>query len=155
MKILQLSHPFQPCQYAFIRHGLCEPLVDTVSFIAHYVPYMCFQMSLLQIAIDQVQYISEKDIVPFNISRGLLRFYLALVAATFIYYKVFIQSFLVGYPILDTTIEWKKNFGKFIMYFWDLVAFLIPMVFGLLEIKFYELNSTIVFYLNYVSLKVG
>jgi len=132
-------------QLLFVMVFVNHP-VDTLSFIVHYIPYMCFQMSLLLIAIEQVWYISEKSIVPFNIPTVLLRTYLVIVAATFIYYTVFIWSFLAGYPILDTTVEWKKNIGVSIMFFWDLVAILIPIVFGLIEIKFYDLNSTIVFY---------
>jgi hypothetical protein len=126
----------------FVNHP-----TDTLSFVAHYVPYMFFQMSILLVAIEQTWYISEKETVPFNIPKPLLRIYLYITVATFIYYTVFIWSFVLEHPILDTTVPWKRNIGISLMYLWDVVAVLIPIIFGFIESKNGQ-DQTIMFYHN-------
>jgi len=124
----------------FVNHP-----VDRLSFIVHYVPYMFFQMGLLLIAVEQAWYVSEKDMIPLGIPRSWLKIYLYVVAATFIYYTVFIWSFLFEHPILDTTVPWKKSFGMFLMFFWDVVAVLIPIAAALIE-RAEGKDQTIIFY---------
>lgn len=124
----------------FVNHPL-----NRLTFIFHYIPYMFFQMALLLVAVEQVWYLAEKDIVPFNIPRPLLKIYLVIVGCTFVYYTVFIWSFMIEHPILDTSVPWKKNVGVGIMFFWDLVAIMIPMVFGFIESK-NGLDQTLCFY---------
>ena len=107
--------------------------MDMPSFILHYVPYMCWQIAIILMAIGQCAYLTEMELTPFNIPRIVLKAYLCVLVATGIYYTVFIWSFINRTPILDTTIEGSRNFAVFLMYFFDVIAAIVPAIFALIE----------------------
>jgi len=112
-----------------------NPPMDMASFILHYIPYMSWQIAMILMAIGQCGYISQMDITPFNIPKVVLRVYLGVLIATGLYYSIFIWSFIGGSPILDTTINANRNFAVTLMYFFDVIAAIIPAIFAFIEAK--------------------
>lgn len=107
--------------------------MDMHSFILHYIPYMSWQTAMVLMAIGQCAYIIEMEIIPFKIPKIVLRAYLVILVATFLYYTIFIWSFIVRAPILDTTVKSNRHFAIFLMYFFDVIAAIIPAIFSFAE----------------------
>lgn len=117
---------------------------DMLSFTLHYIPYMIWQISLGLMALEQCWYIHAMRAtypIPYGITEKMMRVYLILILLVFIYYTVFIWSFILAWwevvprPILDTNDQHKKNFAKFIMFFFDLLTGVIPLIFAHKERK--------------------
>lgn len=73
---------------------------DTYGFIAHYTPYLMFQISLCLIHIMNVFYLSYKGDLPWGVPVGWARAYAAFFTALTIFSAVFVISTLAGEPIL-------------------------------------------------------
>lgn len=98
-------------------------------FALHYVPYGLWQLGMLLMAIQQCWFLSLKDQLPFPwITHTMLRAYLYFMGALFTVYTYFIVSFMLGSPAWDTTTTIGLLSAKGIMYIWDVVAAIIPMI---------------------------
>jgi len=96
-------------------------------FLAHYIPFGVYQWSMNILAITQVWYLIEKEALPFGIGRGGAIFYIVLSTATLVFYTVFIVSFVVQEPILDTTDDSQRFFAQFIMFFYSFLGCVVPI----------------------------
>jgi hypothetical protein len=108
---------------------------DMMSFILHYIPYLLWQTAMVLMAIQQCLYIAFREITPFGIPVGALKGYCVFTVALGIYYTVFIVSFIMGSPVLDTENDAKRLFAQVVMYGFDIVVVFIPMAFAYLEMK--------------------
>jgi hypothetical protein len=103
-------------------------------FTLHYFPYMCWQLGMLLMAIQQCWYIYLKDQIPFKcVSKDMLWGYIIFMAILFVVYTYFCWSFINERPAWDTSTELGIFFGKTIMYTWDFVAVVVPMFFAVFE----------------------
>jgi len=107
--------------------------IDKPSFILHYVPYMSWQIAMMLMAIRQCAHVSLLHVMPFNIPRVVITVYLGILFATGIFYTIFIWSFIAGNPIMDTTIASRRHFSMTLMYFFNLIAVIIPTIFSFIE----------------------
>lgn len=105
-----------------------------LDFTLHYIPYMCWQSAMIMLAIRQSYYLARKEAVGEYIAIPVrsctLRIYCFFLVCLFLYYTTFVWSFIFGVPILDTTVPWKMQVGKAIMYGFDFFAVIIPMCFA-------------------------
>lgn len=110
------------------EHGTPEGMRK---FVFHYVPYMCWQLGMLLMAVQQCWYIYLKDQIPYEcITKDMLWGYIVFMGILFVIYTYFCWSFIYGKPAWDTFSEPGRTLGIIIMYTWDFVAVVIPLVFA-------------------------
>jgi len=132
----RIHSPFSFVFQLYFYVVFVNPPEDMPSFILHYIPYMFWKISLMCIAIEQVAYISYKEIVPFNIPKGLLRLYCWFMVALVITYIAFVWSVIIGNPMFDTTTPLGLLQARVLMYTHDIVvAIVIPTIFSYLVSK--------------------
>lgn len=104
-------------------------------YLAHYLPFMFWQLALALMAIEQTWYKSEIGNIPFGISCTTLKIYTFLVSVVFIYYTVYIWAHMFGFwvPGYDSV-----NWAVFIMFFYIVLTAIIPAVFALVEEPYYH-----------------
>uniref|UniRef100_A0A6T9ZJV4 Uncharacterized protein n=1 Tax=Pseudo-nitzschia delicatissima TaxID=44447 RepID=A0A6T9ZJV4_9STRA len=106
-------------------------------FILHYIPYMCWQLGLLLMAIQQCWYICLKRMIPAPlkafVTPEIMYRYCQMLCVLFVIYTWFCWSFIAGSPAWDTTSGIGLHFAKFIMYFWNFCAVLVPAIFAYFE----------------------
>lgn len=129
----KITTPFILTAFTYFYMVFVNSPSDMPSFTAHYIPYMCWQIAMIFMAIGQCAYLSEMDVIPFNIPKVVLKVYLVILVATGIYYTVFIWSFVAKHPILDTKIASNRKFAITLMYFFDVIAAIIPTIFAFKE----------------------
>jgi hypothetical protein len=101
-----------------------------IDFTLHYIPYMCWQTGMILQSIEQCLYIAHKDLIPFGLSKGALKGYCVFMVGLGIYYTTFIWSFILGSPILDTSVPVNNVFAQALMYSFDAVVVAIPAFFA-------------------------
>lgn len=131
----RITTPFIFIAMTYFYMVFVNPPMDMPSFILHYTPYMAWQIAMILMAIGQCAYITQLNLTPFNIPKKVLQVYLFILILTGIYYTIFIWSFIAGFPILDTTIASNRNFAIFLMYFFDVLAAIIPAFFAFIEAR--------------------
>jgi hypothetical protein len=105
-----------------------------VKFILHYVPFMLWHSCLLMMAIQQSWYLSLKDDMPFSwVTPGLTMFYCKLLVVWFVVYHLFVWSYITDFPLWDTSTDSGVFAANCIMYGWNIVAILIPIIFAYFE----------------------
>jgi hypothetical protein len=105
-------------------------------FILHYTPYVCWQVGMFLMAIQQCWFLSLKDLIPFPfVTPTMMKCYLYFMWILLIVYTYFCVSFIVGSPAWDTTGGFGRTIAITIMYTWDFVAVIIPTVFAWFESK--------------------
>jgi len=110
---------------------------DVSAFWYHYIPFGFYQLALVFIAIGQVWYLSLLNKMPFNIPAKVGWYYCIFMILLFTFYEVFIISFLVDHPIMDTTQPIQHFIAKrLIMPGFAAMALLIPFLCGL-----YDMNN--------------
>jgi len=129
----KITTPFIFTAMTYFYMVFVNPPLDKPSFILHYIPYMCWQIAIMLMAIGQCAYISQLGIIPFNLPKVVIDVYLGVLVVTGIYYTIFIWSFVAENPIIDTTIESSRNFAVTLMYFFDAIAVVIPTIFAFIE----------------------
>lgn len=120
-------------------------------FIAHYVPYVAWQVGMLIMGAQQIWYVLEKDAVvqlPLfgffgpvvwpKLTKGWMYAYLVYLSALTIVYTTFVSSFIMSSgqkPLWCTNeaegCEMGNKAAHWIMYGWDISAVLIPTMFSL------------------------
>jgi len=81
------------------------------------MPYMCWQIAMILLAIAQCGYLADIEITPLNIPNIVFKVYLCILIATGLYHTIFVWSSIGKTPILDTTITANRNFAVILMYF--------------------------------------
>jgi hypothetical protein len=105
-------------------------------FTLHYIPYMFWQIGMVLQSLEQCLYIIyKKQDIPFGLSAGVLKGYCVFIVALGMYYTVFIWSFILRSPILDTTEPVKNVVAQVIMYTFDFVVVIIPAIFAYVQSK--------------------
>jgi len=104
--------------------------LDHAGFWWHYIPFFTYQLALCFLAVGQVYYTIEKDLIPFGISKKMAKAYGVTVCCVLIYYTAFIVSYLVDHPILDTTVPRNNTFAQVIMYTYSFLAIILPIIFA-------------------------
>ena len=61
-------------------------------FVAHYLPYMAFQLMIVLTEIQQVEYMIAKNRIPFNISDGVAKFYYRFLIYFTIFFWVYVSA---------------------------------------------------------------
>jgi len=106
----------------------------STKFILHYTPYMCWQLGMLLMAIQQCWYIALKGMIPFTFVTPMMMWrYCQFMMVLFVVYTYFCWSFILGSPAWDTSGGFGRVFAQVIMYTWDVVAVLIPAIFAWYE----------------------
>jgi len=121
---------------------------EYAAFWWHYIPFSFYQLVLVLVSIEQVWYLSLKNKMPFGISAKAGWYYLICLCIVFVYYTVFVVSFLMNRPILDTTDKdgWQNFFaGTIVLWGFNVLAIIFPFICGLQERK-NGLVNTIAFY---------
>lgn len=131
----RITTPFNLLAVTYFYMVFVNPPYDMPSFILHYIPYMCYQIALIFMAIGQCGYLAQMKIIPFNIPRKAIQAYLVFLVVLGIYYTAFIWSHIAGNPIIDTKIESNRKFAVAIMYIFNIFALLIPAVAAFIEAK--------------------
>lgn len=104
--------------------------LDHAGFWWHYIPFFGYQLALCFLAVGQVWYTIEKDLIPFGISKKMAKAYAVTVCCVLIYYTVFTVSYLVDHPILDTTVPRNNTFAKVIIFTYSFLAIILPIIFA-------------------------
>lgn len=131
----KITTPFIFTFMTYFYMVFVNPPFDMPSFILHYIPYMCWQITMVLMAIGQCGYVANMEIIPLGIPRILVRVYLFILILTGTFYTVFVWSFVNRTPILDTTIASRRHFAIFLMYFFDLIAAIIPAILAFIEAR--------------------
>eukprot|EP00485_Elphidium_margaritaceum_P001012 CAMPEP_0202695068 /NCGR_PEP_ID=MMETSP1385-20130828/8756_1 /ASSEMBLY_ACC=CAM_ASM_000861 /TAXON_ID=933848 /ORGANISM="Elphidium margaritaceum" /LENGTH=307 /DNA_ID=CAMNT_0049351029 /DNA_START=40 /DNA_END=963 /DNA_ORIENTATION=+ len=118
--------PYNFLAYLYFYMVFVNSPYDKSSFIAHYLPYMFYQIALMLTAFEQCFYVLQKNLIPFNASPLLVKIYLALLVAVCLFYTIFVWSFLADAPIIDTTKTGPRSFAVFIMFTFDVMAVIFP-----------------------------
>jgi hypothetical protein len=106
-----------------------SPSGDMLDFTLHYIPYMVWQTGMVLQSIEQCLYLIYKQntiSIPFGLSTSALKGYCIFIVALGIYYTIFVWSFILESPILDTTDPLQNKFAQAVMYTFDVVVVLIP-----------------------------
>mmetsp|Transcript_53292 Transcript_53292/g.59597 ORF Transcript_53292/g.59597 Transcript_53292/m.59597 type:complete len:326 (+) Transcript_53292:254-1231(+) len=108
-------------------------------FILHYIPYLLWQLAVALQAIEQAFYHHNMGTMPFGISKTAIKIYSGGMSLLFVYYTLWIVTFLCGVPFIGHTVnedpyvehDWKENkntqWGLFIMLLYDLLTVIIPL----------------------------
>mmetsp|Transcript_62355 Transcript_62355/g.71602 ORF Transcript_62355/g.71602 Transcript_62355/m.71602 type:complete len:315 (+) Transcript_62355:155-1099(+) len=108
-------------------------------FIRHYIPYLLWQLAVALQAIEQAFYHHNMGTMPFGISKTAIKIYSGGMSLLFVYYTLWIVTFLCGVPFIGHTVnedpyvehDWKENkntqWGLFIMLLYDLLTVIIPL----------------------------
>jgi len=102
-------------------------------FIAHYLPYVAFQVALAIIAIQQVWYHIALDNIPFGFSPTIARIYLKLAVFLPFFYQMCVFSILLGSPIFDSKKggdegTWERVVFRLLTRIYPVVAMVIPII---------------------------
>jgi len=102
-------------------------------FIAHYLPYVGFQVALALIAIQQVWYHIALDNIPFGFSPTIARIYLKLAVFLPLFYQMCVFSILLERPIFDSLKggeegTWERVVFKALTRIYPLIAMGIPII---------------------------
>lgn len=104
--------------------------LDNAGFWWHYIPFFGYQLTLCLLAVGQVWYTIEKNLIPFGISRKMATAYAITVCCVLIYYTAFIVSYLLDHPILDTTAPRSNTFAQVIMFTYSFLVIFLPIIFA-------------------------
>mmetsp|Transcript_17131 Transcript_17131/g.37181 ORF Transcript_17131/g.37181 Transcript_17131/m.37181 type:complete len:292 (+) Transcript_17131:109-984(+) len=137
---------FSPLEFAFMTYfylvfvnspdGVYGTHAGTMKFIAHYTPYMLWQLGMVMMAIQQCWYIALKDMIPLSwVTKEMMWTYCQMMMVMFVVYTVFCWAFIVGSPLWPTTSDHPVGqfVAKCVMYGWDLISIAIPAYFAYLE----------------------
>jgi len=104
--------------------------LDHAGFWWHYIPFFGYQLTLCLLAVGQVWYTIEKNLIPFGISRKMAKAYAITSCCIFVYYTTFIVSYLLDHPILDTTVPRNNTFARVIMFTFPTLVIILPIIFA-------------------------
>ena len=115
-------------------------------FIRHYIPYSLWQLAVALRAIEQAWYHYAMGTFPFVTSKKLIAIYLWATSILYVYYTLWIVTFLVGYPFPghtadenpDVEHDWIENknvrWGAFIMFAYDAMTVVVPLILSLCRV---------------------
>jgi len=104
--------------------------LDHAGFWWHYIPFFGYQLTLCLLAVGQVWYTIEKNLIPFGISRKMAKAYAITSCCVLVYYTAFIVSYLLDHPILDTTVPRNNTFARVIMFTFPTLVIILPIIFA-------------------------
>jgi len=104
-------------------------------FTFHWIPYMCWQLGMLLMAVQQCWFIAIKGDFPLTwITPKLMFAYVQFMLVMFVIYGAFVWSFIFRHPLWDTHAGTPGAVAaKAIMAIWDLIAAVIPTIFAFIE----------------------
>jgi len=106
-----------------------------LKFTLHWIPYMCWQLGMLLMAVQQCWFIACKGDFPLPwITPKLMFAYVQFMLVMFIIYGSFVWSFIFNKPLWDTHAGTPGAVAaKLIMFVWDLIAAIVPTIFAFIE----------------------
>lgn len=106
------------------------------SFLAHYLPYVGFQILLFMTAFENVLYFYAVDSLPFGNNRTLAIGYLVVLFVTTFMYILFGMAIALGNPILDSANNLNHRlFLQYLTYFYFVLAVPLPLILSILELR--------------------
>lgn len=119
-----------------------------LQFFLHYVPYLCYQTTLVFVAGEQVWYLLLKEKRSFDfMTDNFLTWYFRIMLIVWVIYITFIISTLIGGPgngIWDGHTPLGKITTLSMMYFFDVIAILFPAICAIKDSYDTELSEIIV-----------
>ncbi len=107
-----------------------------ISFLAHYLPYVGFQLLLFLIAFENALYFRAVNALPFNNSSKLAMAYLTLLTVVTALCITFGMSVALGTPILDTINNpGERLFFRSLSNLYFVLAVPVPLMVSWLEMK--------------------
>jgi len=107
-----------------------------LGFIAHYIPYMMFQIGVGLVAIHQAHYLIQVKKIPFSLPRWAAIWYARSVVFLTILCQVLTISILAGHPILDSKgDEGQRAIFQKIAKVYAFVALVVPIVLASISMK--------------------
>ena len=103
------------------------------NFVPHYLPYVALQMALGLLAIHEVGYLIAMGALPFGANVTLARAYLVVLLLTTLACQTAVFSLLFDHPVLDpldTSRPGEKTAFQVLMYFYSVLAIVMPLVFA-------------------------
>ena len=103
-------------------------------FIAHYIPYLAFQITLALIAFHQVAYLIYLDKIPFGVSPKVAIGYAIFLTIVTIIYTVYVVSILMGTPVWDSVNSTADRlFAEIMAKIYSVCVLILPIVFAAVE----------------------
>ena len=118
----------------FILVFVNQPL-DLSSFVLHYIPYFTWQGALCLMEIGQISYLIEREKIPFNIPKQLMRFYYVFFIGFWMFFSVYVWAIIGGFSIINTSTAVGLTFVKMVIYAFSLLLIIIPTIFAYIESK--------------------
>lgn len=98
----KVTTPFNFFASTYIFMWFVNNPEDDYGFIAHYIPYLTFQLMIALMTIQQVYYYTMKDRLPYGITPRMARMYMYLLIGLTAFSLLFVVTLLAGHPIMDT-----------------------------------------------------
>jgi hypothetical protein len=104
---------------------------DTYGFIAHYIPYLAFQIMMALVAFHQVFYLIYKNSLPWGIPSWAAVAYAIFLTVLTIVYTIFVVSILVGQPVWDSVHnDADRIFAEVIAKLYSVCVLILPVLFS-------------------------
>ncbi|MBI3272002.1 MAG: hypothetical protein HYZ53_23615 [Planctomycetes bacterium] len=126
---------YNKCITPFVLLSVCytymwfvNPPDGDYGFIAHYLPYVALQLALGLLAIQEVGFLVCSGVLPFGVSVGVAKGYLALLLSTTLACQVAVFTLLLGFPILDSPNDPTACMVfQVLIYFYAFLAVVMPI----------------------------
>ena len=107
---------------------------DDYGFIAHYTPYLLFQITLSFIGVINMQYLISKGSLPCNVKPVFAWIYQGLFITVTIILIMSVISMLAGNPIWDTVNNLRhRMFLQTLSFFYAFLLLIVPIIFAAIE----------------------
>lgn len=115
---------------------------DDYGFLAHYIPYLTFQIMLALVAFQQVAYLACIDKLPCSVSPKIAWAYVVFLTALTIVYAIYVISILADNPVWDSVNnEADRLFAQIVSKVYSVFVLIFPVVFAFIERRNGDLNT--------------
>ena len=115
---------------------------DQYGFLAHYIPYLAFQITLAFVAFHQVAYLYYLDKIPLGLPPAVAVGYVIFLVLLTIVYTVYVVSILMGTPIWDSVHnDADRVFAEVMAKIYSICVLIIPPVLAAVERRNGDVNT--------------
>jgi len=97
---------------------------DQYGFLAHYIPYLLFQIMLAMVHFQQAVYLICIDKLPFRAKPWVAKSWVVFIVGLTIFYAIFVCSTLAGNPVLDSKNNDRDRLAAQIIFFTYSILFI-------------------------------